>query len=94
MAEATTVKVAFTANAVDEQTQIQYWKTPPGAHEELDPDTAARMVGADVAVVVEKEELEQLNSEQLDEAAQALGVDVPPGAKKVEKAKKIAGEDK
>lgn len=83
------VKVAFKQNAVDPETKINYWR---GEVVDLDPDAAGRLVGADLAVEVDEEELKQKNVDELKADAEALGVDVSGKQKKDEIAKEIAGK--
>jgi hypothetical protein len=89
VAEKPKVKVAFTQNAVDPETLVNYWR---GDVKELDPAAAGRMVGADLAVPLEQSDLKQKNVEELKEDAAALGVDVSGKKSKEDIAKEIAGK--
>lgn len=86
MAEVATVKVAFTENALDEATQVNYWR---GETHDLPGDNAMRLVSSGVAVVVEEEELKQKSAEELKADADALGVDVSGSEKKADIVKKL-----
>jgi hypothetical protein len=83
------VKVAFTQNAVDPETLVNYWR---GQVEELEPAAAGRMLGADLAVRVDQEDLKKKNVDELKQDANALGVDVSGKKSKEEIAKEIAGK--
>ena len=86
---AETQKVAFTENAMDDETRVSYYR---GQTAEVPAESAGRLVSSGVAVVVEKEALEQQTNEELEQTAEVLGVDVSDEKKKADKAKKIAGE--
>ncbi|MEJ7872151.1 MAG: hypothetical protein WKF67_07810 [Rubrobacteraceae bacterium] len=85
---AETQKVAFTENALDEETQVSYYR---GQVEEVPLESAGRLVSSGVATPVDEEALKQQTSDELDTTAEALGVDLSGANKKDDKAKKIAG---
>ncbi len=81
-------KVAFTENALDEETQVSYYR---GDIVEVPLESAGRLVSAGVATPVDEEALKQQTSEELDTTAEVLGVDLSGANKKDDKAKMIAG---